>query len=227
MKRLLCLSLALIIILALVACGSKKTDGEPTTQPTESTQATVKQTEKPAETNAETLAQDNTAAVQEAVLGKLISYTEKEGDGEPIITGLRLTGNRAGTGEGINGKKPSTDNIRSVFELNEWIEIYPETKVQTGLAAVVVPHSDDPEAYKNSVKTPEDAPSVKLEKPEEDGYLWGSLYLNPEDWPAGLYDLVITADHKPVASVVIRLYAERELDGKTDAELEQLMNNAG
>lgn len=51
------------------------------------------------------------------------------------------------------------------------------------------------------------------------------FYVHSEDAEPGYYDLVFTAHGKAVASLVTRFYAEGELESKTDAELEKLMQN--
>lgn len=222
-NKLICILLAAAMLLALAACGSK------TAEDSDSTSSAVQEATAAPETAAEATsapteaaAAESTAAVN-AVPGTLYPLNLKD-DEEPVVTALQLSGNRAGTAEGINGKEPSTENIRSVFELNEWIVIYPETS-QTGLSAFVVAHSDDPASYTDAfiAALSDETPKAELVKPEEAGECWGSLYVNPDDWKAGDYDLLFISGVKPVAYVMIKLYNEGELSEKTDAELEALM----
>ena len=218
LKRIICIALIIVFVLALAACGNDKT--EETTPTAESAQAVETKAQEAAATEAETQQGTAVAEVEKAVPGTLYALNLKDGE-DPVVTALKLDGNRLGTAEGINGKKPAAEGIRSVFELNEWIEITPET-TETALTAYVVPHADDPAKYTETYVFPDDAPTVALEKPEEDT-CWGSVYVNPDDSAAGDFDLVITAGTKPVAYVMIKLYNKGELDGKPDAELEQLM----
>lgn len=213
-KRILCIFLTLTFVLALAACGKPATDDP--APPVDSTQAAATQAQKASSNNA---TDDEAIAVTP---GTLYALNVKDGE-EPVITALRLTGNRLGTEEGINGKEAGVENIRSVFELNEWIDIYPETETKNRLMAFVVPHVEKLDMYSDPFIAPENSASADLVKPEEDGAPWGSLYVHPDYWQAGEYDLVFTLDDIPAAVVMIRLYNEGELDGKSDAELEQMM----
>ncbi len=220
-KQLICIVLAGLMLLAFAACGNNKTAESDAASSTEQEATTAPETA--AEAPAETAAEKESTVAAAAVPGTLYPLNLQEGE-EPVITALQLAGNRAGTAEGINSKEPSTEKIRSVFELNEWIEIYPET-AGTNLSAFVVAHSDDPASYTDAfiAALSDETPKAELVKPEEAGGCWGSLYVNPDDWKAGDYDLVFVSGVKPVAYVMIRLYNEGELGEKTDAELEALM----
>lgn len=213
-KRILCVIFTVTFILTLAACGSEKAD-----ETTSSAETAVQQTDASPATK-DSASQSTGSEAEKAIPGKLVIFAN---DSAKPITALRLTGNRAGTQEGFNAKKAGTENIRSVFELNEWIEIYPETEEETGLMAFVIPHHDDLTFYTDPLVVAETTPTADLIKPEEDGDSWGSLYVHPEEWQAGDYDLVITIDDMPLAAVMIRLYNEGELEGKSDAQLEQLM----
>ena len=222
-KRILCIFLALATVLVFTACGGGKT--EETVNEADKTAPTVQQAETDAVTKDDAATEKPAAASSESTVEKAIPgvlYRLNADGQESVITALKLVGNRVGSEEGINGKKPAAEKIRSVFELNEWIEIYPETTVENGLSATLVPHSDDP-ASTVTASTDLDLPKTDLEKPEEDGWAWGSLYLNPDDAPAGDYDLVLLSNNKPVAFVLIKMYNDAELENKSEAELEQLM----
>ena len=65
-----------------------------------------------------------------AVLGKLCFVNVEEGE-QPVMTALRLSGNRCGS-ELFNNKPCSADGIRSVFELDEWIEFHPQAHAGSG-----------------------------------------------------------------------------------------------
>ena len=69
----------------------------------------------------------NASEIQDTmVLGKLYFVGQKEGE-QPIMTALSLFGNRCGS-ESFNNKPYATEGIRSVFELDEWIEFHPKAK---------------------------------------------------------------------------------------------------
>ena len=75
---------------------------------------------------------DNTEQVQEPmVLGKLNFVNLKEGE-QPVMTGLSLNGNLCGTTD-FNNKPSAAEGIRSVFELNEWIEFNPQATAAAGI----------------------------------------------------------------------------------------------
>ncbi len=161
---------------------------------TETQQQTTEQTTtaKSATTNASA---DKSA--EKPVPGKLYALNQYEGDA-PAISALKLNGNQVGTEEGVNGWKASADKIRFVFEQSEWIELYPQTEQTSGLAAYLVPHSDDAATYTDTFVAAlnDDVPNTELTKPEEQGAAWGSFYAHPETNAPGYYDLIITSGMK-------------------------------
>lgn len=153
-------------------------------------------------------------------------------DGEtPRLKALKLTGNRAGKAsddkEGtVNSRDYSTDNIRSVFELNEWIGVCPDRDDSPASFKVfAVKHSDDRSAYnKLSFAALTDSSLANAELAKNDEGEWGSFYINPEDAKPGYYDLVFTEGNIIKACMTVRFFAEGELEGKSDADLESLMS---
>ncbi|MBQ2360708.1 MAG: hypothetical protein II398_07450, partial [Prevotella sp.] len=93
----------------------------------------------------------NAAQIQDTmVLGKLYFVNIKEGE-QPIMTALSLFGNRCGS-ESFNHKPYATEGIRSVFELDEWIEFYPQANAASGIKVMVFAHKEDQSFYtKNSL----------------------------------------------------------------------------
>lgn len=229
-KKLVCVVTAFVLAASLSACGGTKNASENSEQTSAAVQTTAvqptsaQQSTSAAETEStegatQSASSDNQAAA-DVEPGKLRQLSDGE---TPVITGLSLSGNAAGSDE-LNGRETGSDNIRSVFELNEWIEITPETTEAEGLSVLVLEHKDPSEYTESYVQSVSNAvPFVILQKPEESGDSWGSLYVNSESWKSGYFDLVITKSLKPVACVTIRLYDEGELQGKTDAELNALM----
>ena len=142
------------------------------------------------------------------------------------MTALSLFGDRCGT-EGFNRKPYATDGIRSVFELNEWIEFYPEANVGSGITVMVFKHKEDQGFYlENSLneETPGYIQECGLNKdPEDETSHWGSFYLNPEGTGPGYYDFVFIYDNKVFATMLTRFFLEEGLDGKSDSQLEELM----
>ncbi len=221
LKRVFCAALAAAAIMAFAGCG--KTESS-------SSKAESSQTETQAQTAAKSTADEASATGQTAaekhIPGKLYALNQKEGE-SPAITALKLVGNRVGSEVGVNGWEASADMIRCVFEQNEWIELYPQTEQTGSLAAYLVPHTDDTASYVDSFTAAlsDDVPRTELIKPEEENGAWGSFYAHPEVYAPGYYDVVITSDLKPVAMVMVKIYAEGSLSDKDDAALEQLISS--
>ena len=168
-----------------------------------------------------------TTQVQDTMaLGKLYFVNLKEGE-QPIMTGLSLSGNRCGS-EAFNAKPTAAEGIRSVFELDEWIEFHPEAKAGTGIKVMVFKHRADQAFYqKNALndETPDYIQELELNKdPEADETAhWGSFYLHPEEVEPGYYDFVFLYNNKVFATMLTKFYKPDELLDKPDAELEKLM----
>lgn len=223
MKKLFAVLIALAILLSLAACGGKtEPDDVSTAAPAGTAEGTQPEnTEAPAGTTQS----DNGAAPAQAALipGDLFQLDAEN----PVVRGLSLAGSRAGTGE-FNNAAPAAQGIRCIFELNEWVEITPDTAAEDGLAVWVFRHREDPEAYRSAVFSEEaDGFAAFCDLPfdaaAEAGASRGSFYLNPEDCEEGFYDLVFTLNGNAAAVLLTRFYAEEALAGKTDAELTALM----
>lgn len=169
----------------------------------------------------------NTAQNQETmVLGKLYFVNLKEGE-QPVMTGLSLFGDRCGSID-FNHKPYAAEGIRSVFELDEWIEFHPETNATTGIKVMVFKHKADQNFYmKNALndETPDYIQEYELNKdPDADENAhWGSFYLHPEEVAPGYYDFVFTYNNKVFAIMLTKFYQLDELSVKSDSELEKLM----
>ena len=172
----------------------------------------------------------NTSQIQETmVLGKLYFVNLKEGE-QPIMTALSLFGNRCGS-ESFNHKPYAAEGIRSVFELDEWIEFYPQASAGSGIKVMVFKHQEDQGIYlKNSLndKTPGYIQELDLSKdPEGDETsLWGSFYLHPEEVEPGYYDFVFIYKNKVFATMLTHFFKPNEIYEKSDSELEKLMSQS-
>lgn len=160
------------------------------------------------------------------VLGKLYFVNLKEGE-QPVMTALSLNGDRCGTGD-FNHKPYATEGIRSVFELNEWIEFNPQATAASGIKVMVFKHLADQGFYlKNSLndETPGYVLACDLNKdPDDETFHWGSFYLHPEEVEPGYYDFVFIYNNKVFATMLTRFFQEEEIQGKPDSELEKLMS---
>lgn len=159
-------------------------------------------------------------------LGKLYFVNLKEGE-QSIMTGLRLFGNRCGSDD-FNKKPYAVEGIRSVFELDEWIEFYPQTNAKTGIKVMVFKHKADQGFYLKNIlndETPDyiQELDIKIEPDAEETSAWGSFYLHPEEVEPGYYDFVFIYDNKVFAIMLTRFYKVDELYEKADSDLEKLM----
>ena len=162
------------------------------------------------------------------VVGKLNFVNLEEGK-QPLMKGLSLAGNRCGSVE-FNNKSYATEGIRSIFELDEWIEFHPQTIAMTGIKVMVFQHKDDQSFYlKNALsdETPGYILACELNKdPDaEENSHWGSFYLHPEEVSPGYYDFVFIYNNKVFATMLTKFYKPDELLDKPDSELEKLMKD--
>ena len=226
-KRLVALFMVTVMVLALTACA--KTNN---TTPAGTNQQTDQgQTQDADNGNGGT--DVNASADQMVVPAKLtgkLNLIEMDDRDPSVLRGVRISGLSAGTGDGFNGRDSSLDDVRCVFELNEWVEFYPDIDKEYGLRVWILEHRDDHEFYKTcdfADVMPGFAGYCDLHYPADeenpDEWCWGSFYLNPDDHGAGYYDFVFTYDGKAIATLVTRFYNENELSAKSDADLESLM----
>ena len=226
MKKMVVMLMSMIMVFSLTACGgSKPADGGNDSGNNGSVKpaaATAAADAGAADTAATAQNTQSEAEAEPMILGKL-SYL---GD-EKIINSLYLYGNQAGTEE-MNEIDRRTENIRSIFELSEWVELYPDSDKTSGITLWVIEHKDDQSFYndaKLSEETPGFAAYCELNKSEDDPeYNWGSFYLQPDEYKAGYYDFVFTYKGKAFAKMMTRFYNEGELANKTNQELQNMMD---
>ena len=161
------------------------------------------------------------------VPGKLYYVNLQEGE-QPILTALSLFGNRCGS-ESFNHKPYSTDGIRAVFELDEWIECYPQASAASGIRVMVFIHKTDQGFYLQNPLNDETPGyilecSLNKDPDQKDDSSWGSFYLHPEEVDPGYYDFVFIYKDKVFATLLTHFFQPEEIFKKTDSELEQLMS---
>ena len=223
MKRLFEITLVLIMLFALVACKTTETldANEPAPQPAPTPVS------EPEPVAAETAPEQKGIPVFDPIKGVIpgVLYQLNPVEGqEPVIKAVSLAGNRAG--DEINRRELSVDNIRFVFELNEWISITADSEKKDGQFVVILPHAKDPDFYtEDSLQAiPDNASYVNLD-PTDEGMIFGETYVYDFNNP-GFYDLVFADNAKPVALILIRLFEEGQVEGISDAELEKYMTDA-
>ena len=231
-QRIICLLLAALMIITLTACGK----GNDTSKPSEADQ-TTEQVQAQGTDNSQGNSNSETSGDQSgdqmivpAKLTGILNLIEMDDRDPSILRGVRIIGNSVGSYEDINGKESSLTDVRCIFDLNEWVEFYPDTDAEYYLRVWVLKHRDDHEYYKTckfSDLMPEFVTYCDLhypadeEKPDE--WYWGNFYLNEECEP-GYYDFVFTYEGKAIATLVTKFYKEGEIDGKSGTELEALMH---
>ena len=222
MKKIFALILSATMLLSLASCANGSGSG--------STQATsAKQTETEAaaggnnDATQDTEATKDTAAADAIVLlpGELYQFDKD------VIKGITVKGNQLGSAE-FNDKDPDVKGIRCVFLMNEWVEFHLDSSVTNGIYVYVYKHADDAKVYTDMGFTEEDVKvlaTCTLEKPEEEGYQWGSLYLNPDSADPGIYDIVFVKDGKAVAVMKAQFFPETSLRDKSDDDLRAMMKD--
>ena len=220
MKKIIALVLAILTLWCLVACGSTvDNDGKGKDTKTETADAGEATADAGVDTAGTPETADKKDAENAGLTGKLVFI---DPDGDEVIRGVSISGNRSGTAE-FNSKEPAAEGIRCVFELSEYVGVTPDTD-ETEIKLYVFEHRDLV-FYKEELVEDREKGCVTvfdLER-DEDGY-WGEFYLNPDEEP-GYYDFVFAVENKAVASLLTRFYPMGELEGKTDAELEKLMED--
>ena len=225
MKKIFAIMLAFMLVLGLTACGSSEN-----TSQNNSSAGSSNNAQNGTTNNTESKTTNGQAAEPAKLTGELTLI--KLDDRDPsVLRGVVIKGNCAGTADGFNSKESSLTDVRCVFELNEWVEFYPDTDKEYALRVWILKHRDDQEYY-NTCKFSDLMPNfanycdlhypVDEENPDE--YQWGSFYLNVEECEPGYYDFVFTYEGKAIATLLTRFYAENELTVKSDAELEELMH---
>jgi hypothetical protein len=225
MKRIVAIILAAIMVLVLVSCGNSGNKGNTDTTNKGTTTTTNSTGDK--DTTKTTETSENPSGAKLTASLNVINLDDRDSS---ILRGVTIKGNCAGTAD-YNSRESSLTDVRCIFEINEWIDFYPDTDAQYYLRVWVLKHRDDQEYY-NKCKFSDLMPNfasycdlhypVDEENPDE--HSWGSFYLNKDDCETGYYDFVFTYEGKAIAVLQTRFYGENELTTKSDAELEALMH---
>lgn len=212
-KRLVGGLVILTMVLALAACGKKNENNQDGSGQGGSQEASNSQT----------------VTKEVLVPGTLYRLNKEVGEDYPL-KGVRIDGNVAGSGDasgGVNGKEPATEKIRSIFELNEYLAFYFDTDVQLDETYVFCfEHRDDTTVYNKFSQSLLDqcVASTQLFN-EVEGESWGEFYVNKEEHAPGYYDVIFVFENTTIAKMVVKLYAEGELSGKSDADLVKMMDD--
>ncbi len=216
MKKSLALTLALILMLALAACGSEPRSGSSDETAPAQTEATAAQTE--AAPAGETTANAAGLITDGSRIGVLQPVTEQN---DLVVNGLILT---SGSGhhvypsvEELYAKGYQTEGLSSEYYLSEWINLYGE--IEGGKAAQVIVLPNDPNADYTKMKTAEltaaheQLPNaIFADSVAPDAQDYGHLcdfYVHQES-PAGLYNVFFANGEEICYLVQLKLLPPEE-----------------
>ena len=189
-KKLLIIALAFIMCITLVGCGAKKEENSNNSGNNE----------------------NNNGGSKEKIEynyfdGKLTQIVDEEGNPKQtdfVIDGIILAGNQHSYAETeasmeyLVKQGYKKDSLNKDFYLNEWIELYIDTKYSKSVDDVnvlIIPHKTVEELEKMSLSQLEELANekgyvIEYKVPEEDNYKYvGSGYVNM-DYPEGKYDIL-------------------------------------
>ena len=162
--------------------------------------------------------------------GKLYFFNLEDRD-PSVLRGVKICGNVCGSTEFNVSREKGTDGIRCIFQMNEWVEFYPDTDATYGIKVWILEHREDQRSYETtqfSDLMPGFVQYCDLRYPEDvdnpDEWSWGAFYLNSDDCKPGYYDFVYVYEGKAIAKMITYFYADGEIQEKSDADLEKLMS---
>lgn len=162
--------------------------------------------------------------------GKLYFFNLEDRD-PSVLRGVKICGNVCGSTEFNVSREKGTDGIRCIFQMNEWVEFYPDTDATYGIKVWILEHREDQRSYETtqfSDLMPGFVQYCDLRYPEDvdnpDEWSWGAFYLNSDDCKPGYYDFVFVYEGKAIAKMITYFYADEEIQRKSDADLEKLMS---
>ena len=235
MKKLFVLGIVLIVMFSFVGCATTEVEEEKveTVAPAPVEEQPVAEepvVEEKAEESAKGYLEFD--PIKGLVPGVLYQLNLEEGK-EPVVKGVALAGNQAGSS--INEKEPSVEGLRFVFSKQEWITVKVDSTLtsdefssyfEEGLWAFVVPHEDNPASldavwFEGAMDIPVPYSPLYL---TDDGIVWDTYVWYT--FEPGFFDLIFTYKTKPVAMVLLRIYAEDVLTELTDEQLQTFMDEA-
>ena len=219
MKKTFLFVLIFALLFSLVACKSTAVEEEPVieaveVEPVEEEPVVEEPVEEPIDYDIEI-----NGLAGAAIPGVLYQLQE----GEPVIRGIFLAGNQT-----VNKTiEPAAENIRFIFNLDEWIWIYPDTDRTEGISIRAAKHADDFSVYtKSFIEEGEFLAYADLYKPEDPSFEWGSFYIISDEDP-GFYDLIFvnSEDNTPLAVIIIDVFKGQELCKCNLEQLQQIMDD--
>ena len=231
-SKLVCGLMAVAMTLCLAACGKTESGSQGNSGNQGGGGAQVASSDNGQAGNTEGNG-GNAAGVEakESMLpGKLYFFNLEDRD-PSVLRGVKICGNVCGSTEFNVSREKGTDGIRCIFQMNEWVEFYPDTDATYGIKVWILEHREDQKSYETTqfsdlmpgfvqycdLRYPEDA-----ENPDE--WYWGSFYLINDEYKPGYYDFVFVYEGKAIAKMITYFYADGEIQDKSDADLEKLMS---
>ncbi len=231
-SKLVCGLLVIAMTLCLAACGKTESGASENSGNQDGSGSNVASSDSGQAGNTEGNG-GNAAGVEakESMLpGKLYFFNLEDRD-PSVLRGVKICGNVCGSTEFNVSREKGTDGIRCIFQMNEWVEFYPDTDATYGIKVWILEHREDQRSYETtqfSDLMPGFVQYCDLRYPEDeenpDVWQWGSFYLNPDDCKPGYYDFVYVYEGKAIAKMITYFYADGEIQEKSDADLEKLMS---
>lgn len=231
-SKLVCGLMVIAMTLSLVACGKTESGSQGGSGNQGGSGAQVAGSNSGQAGNTEGNG-GNAAGVEakESMLpGKLYFFNLEDRD-PSVLRGVKICGNVCGSTEFNVSREKGTDGIRCIFQMNEWVEFYPDTDATYGIKVWILEHREDQGSYETtqfSDLMPGFVQYCDLRYPEDvdnpDEWSWGAFYLNSDDCKPGYYDFVFVYEGKAIAKMITYFYADGEIQRKSDADLEKLMS---
>lgn len=223
-SKLICGMAVLTMTLCLAACG-KSGSGSNSSLPSygsygsNGTEAGVSEEGESAETS---------VTVQDGMTPGTLYFINLKDRDTSVMRSMSLSGNRAGSEE-FNSMPKSTEGIRCIYDLDEWVEIYMDTDINYGIRVWIMKHKEDQSVYETMKFSDQMEDIVTFcdlyhDAGAEEELPWGSFYVNSDEFEPGYYDLVFVYQGKALARFVTYFYPQGTLEEKTDAELRKLMS---
>lgn len=231
-SKMVCGLVAIAMTLCLAACGKAEPGNSGNSGNQGGSSSNVASSDNGQSGNSQG-SQGNPSGVtaKDSMLPGKLHFIELEDRDPSILRGVRITGNVCGSTEFNYSKEKGTDGIRCIFQMNEWVEFYPDTDATYGIKVWILEHREDQRSYETtqfSDQMPGFVQYCDLRYPEDEEYpdewQWGAFYLNNDEYKPGYYDFVFVYEGKAIAKMITYFYADGEIQRKSDADLEKLMS---
>ena len=222
MKKMIALVLALAMTVMMTACAAGNNDGSPDSKPDNGSSGTQQ-----SGSSGESDGASGAGSIEAAMVPGKLNFIDLDDRDASVLRGVTVYGNRCGSTE-YNYRQASVENVRSVFEINEYVGFIPDTDLTYGIRVWILEHRED-QSYYEKAQFSDLMPGfanycdLHLDTDDPESSYWGEFYLGTDDCEPGYYDFVFVYEGKAIATLLTRFYSEGELENKSDAELDALM----